>query len=540
MKRILQFSLFMMISVCSFGQQAMLLKNINPGSAGSFDFGTDVPMFEYKGRLYFVANSAGFGIELWVYDGEKTELFKDINPGTNSADVDFIFQVGDKMIFAANDGVHGYEFWVSDGTPENTKLMIDLLPGAENGLSKCCFTYGSRYYHVFNNELYFNGYRPNFGIRFFKTNGTAEGTVELAALNGNQRNASGFLEWKGALYFEVGFEGLWKTDGTPAGTVQIKNENNPGGDNFEPSYLTDMGNYILMNSGYNEDIWISDGTTAGTKFVKKMFYSAAQNNVGHHFFRYGNKAYFPGSNPAFNTEMWRTDGTESGTIQVSEIETASNPFIPAYPKRRVAMKNKIYYLGGKEELGSQIYLIDPISDKTELLINLKQKIDGQVYFQTDLVTNGKHIFFVAGRAFDRELWYSDGTEAGTYEVKISSNGESTPERLTFYKDKLFFFANGNNNVGYEPHILNLNTLLSSSEDIVLNENFFFPNPVFDNLNLTIENTINKVEIFDITGRLEAVYHDSKNLDLSWLHTGVKVIRVLDNTNKLYSARFLKM
>ncbi|MBK7804891.1 MAG: T9SS type A sorting domain-containing protein [Saprospiraceae bacterium] len=535
MKRILQITFFMLISVISFCQQVMLLKNINPGAAGSFNFGTDTPTFEYKDRLYFVANSPEFGIELWVYDGEKTELFKDINPGANSAVVDFIFQVGDKMVFAADDGVHGYELWVSDGTPENTKLMIDLLPGSGDGLSKCCYTYSSRFFHVFNNELYFNGNRPNFGIRFFKTDGTAQGTVELAALNGSQRQASGFLEWKGNLYFEVLFEGFWKTDGTPSGTKQIKE----GTNDFEPNYLTDMGEYILMANGYDNDIWISDGTLAGTKLVKKMFHPAAVNNVGHYFLRFGNKAYFPGSNPASNTEMWKTDGTELGTVQVSEIEIAINPFIPEYPKRRVVLKDKIYYLGGNQELGSQIFVIDPITDKTELLIDLKDKINGQVYFQTDLVANEKHIFFVAGNAFDRELWYSDGTEAGTFEVEISTNGESTPERLTLFKDKLFFFAQGNS-VGYEPHVLDLNKLISSTKNYEKNGNFFFPNPVFNQLNLILENTIKKAEVFDIAGRLEAVYYDSESLNVSNLNPGMKFIRVLDSSNTVHSSRFLKM
>lgn len=125
-----------------------------------------------------------------------------------------------------------------------------------------------------------------------------------------------------------------------------------------------------------------------------MFHPAAVNNVGHYFLRFGNKAYFPGSNPASNTEMWKTDGTELGTVQVSEIEIAINPFIPEYPKRRVVLKDKIYYLGGNQELGSQIFVIDPITDKTELLIDLKDKINGQVYFQTDLVANEKHIFLL--------------------------------------------------------------------------------------------------------------------------------------------------
>jgi len=112
--------------------------------------------------------------------------------------------------------------------------------------------------------------------------------------------------------------------------------------------------------------------------------------------------------------------------------------------------------------------------------------------------------------------------------------------LTFYKDKLFFYANGNNNVGYEPHIIKLNTLLSSTQNFAQAQIVFYPNPVYDKLNLTIENTIKKIEVFDITGRLEAVFYDSENLDVSTLHAGMKVIRVLDVTNKLHSGRFLKM
>ncbi|MBK6565216.1 MAG: T9SS type A sorting domain-containing protein [Saprospiraceae bacterium] len=530
--------LFIVLCVLSFevsGQQATLLKNINPGSAGSFNFDTDIPAIVYKDKLYFVAKNAESGVELWVYDGTNTELFMDINPGSKSADVDFMFIIKDKLLFAADDGVHGYEWWETDGTTANTKLLIDLLPGSASGLSKCCYSYSSRFFHVFKNELYFNGNVPNNGIRFYKTDGTAAGTVQLAQLNHPQRSAEGFLEWKGNLYFKVYSEGLWKTDGTPAGTVLIKEYDfNP---EFDPKYLTDMGDYILFSNAYNEDIWRTDGTKDGTVMVKKMFYSASQNNVGHYFFRYGNEAFFPGSNPANNTEMWKTNGTEAGTVQVSEIETDPG-FIAFYPKRRVAFKNKIFYLGGKNGLGSQIYILDPATGNTKLLVDLKAKTGGEVYFQTDLIANQKFIFFVGGRAFDRELWYSDGSEAGTFEIKISPSDESTPERLTFYKDKLFFFANGNN-TGHEPHVVDVTQLISSAKEENKIEFAHFPNPAQDYLLIESEKEPETAEIYDATGRLEATYIESGNLDIKTIQPGIKILKLKIN-NQFYFSRFIKL
>lgn len=518
------------------GQQATLLKNINPGAAASFYFDTDIPTIVYKDKLYFVANNTESGVELWVYDGTTTELFMDINPGNKSAFVDFMFVLNDKLLFVADDGVHGYEWWISDGTKANTKLLIDLMPGAANGLSKCCFSYASRNFHIFKNELYFNGNVTGNGTRLFKTDGTATGTKQVAKLNEEQRTADGFLEWKGNLYFTSTFEGLWKTDGTTAGTVQIKAYSSfPT--TFDPKYLTDMGDYILFSNGYEEEIWRTDGTQSGTVLVKPMFYSQAQNNVGHYFFRYGNEAFFPGSNPAFNTEMWKTNGTEAGTVQVSEIDITPGSYA-FYPKRRIEFKNKIYYLGGKNGIGNQIYILDPATGTTKLLIDLKAKAGGEVYFQTDLVTNQKYIFFVAGAPFDRELWYSDGTEAGTFQIKISPNDESTPERLTFYKNKLFFFANGNN-TGHEPHVVDVTGLMSSTQEIHPERIVFYPNPAQDELHILSESIPKQVEIFDALGRLEGSYFYNSTLDISGFQTGIKMIKV-NMDGKIYFSKFIKM
>ena len=80
----------------------------------------------------------------------------------------------------------------------------------------------------------------------------------------------------GTLYFEAsnatdGFE-LWKSDGTAAGTVMVK-DINPGPDGSNPSDLTNVNGtlYFEANDGPNgAELWKSDGTAAGTVMVKDI------------------------------------------------------------------------------------------------------------------------------------------------------------------------------------------------------------------------------------------------------------------------------
>ncbi|MCC6000756.1 MAG: hypothetical protein JJU19_07815, partial [Pararhodobacter sp.] len=80
------------------------------------------------------------GRELWITDGTAagTELLKDINPGArnggwaNNSDPSQFQVLGNgKVVFFADDGVHGREPWVTDGTPEGTFMLRDLTPGPE-------------------------------------------------------------------------------------------------------------------------------------------------------------------------------------------------------------------------------------------------------------------------------------------------------------------------------------------------------------------------------------------------------------------------
>jgi ELWxxDGT repeat protein len=121
-------------------------------------------------------------------------------------------------------------------------------------------------------QLYFNATDSNFWTRFFRTDGTAAGTVVVESANPNELysiyspfSAGPYLYFTGSS--SAGSE-LWRTDGTTAGTVMVRNINGMASDSF---YLYSNTNFVTHNAlaffgvydsatGYG--LWKSDGTTA--------------------------------------------------------------------------------------------------------------------------------------------------------------------------------------------------------------------------------------------------------------------------------------
>ncbi len=479
-------------------QQAQLLMDINPGKESSFEFSTDRLYIEYQDKLFFVARSAEEGLELWQYDGQNVSLFMDINPGPKSSNVDNFYILNNQLVFIADDGQHGTEWWISDGTPAGTRMIVDLLEGPKGGAINCCNGESGRSIIVYNDELYFNANINSLENRLYKTDGTAEGTKELAMLNGSQRTASSFTIFKGLLYFSVWAEGFWKTDGTSEGTVMIKEKDHEGKD-FYPIYIYNMGDYMIMVNGDDWDIWRSDGTTEGTTLIKELVNAKAQNNQGEFFIKYNDIALFRGADKLYKGELWRSDGTNIGTYEVINTEDDSENY-PIGPKRKILFKNLVYYIGGKRETGFQIYKTDGTKNGTKEVTKLNEWVNGEVYFQSDLLATEDYLFFTGGTPFNRQLWVTDGSAKNTKEIVVNPKGYSTPERFYLFKDKLIFFANGNG-VGYEPHYVDISEITLNSVDENAVDSYFviYPTPAKNEVRILTDFEYSSVSVFSIEG-----------------------------------------
>lgn len=92
-----------------------LVKDIYPGTdSNGIPFGSAPrALTNVNGMLYFSADDAANGRELWQSDGTGpgTVLVQDINPGIAGSYPDWLTNLNGKLLFSANDGTHGIELW---------------------------------------------------------------------------------------------------------------------------------------------------------------------------------------------------------------------------------------------------------------------------------------------------------------------------------------------------------------------------------------------------------------------------------------------
>ena len=110
---------------------------------------------------------------------------------------------------------------------------------------------------------------------------------------------------------------LWKSDGTEAGTVMVK-DIWPGGDG-RPLYLTDIGGilYFRTDDGtHGCELWRSDGTEAGTVMVKDL-HRGQEGSYPRRITNLGGTAFFTARALDRPRAMERSDGLVGRPNEVS-------------------------------------------------------------------------------------------------------------------------------------------------------------------------------------------------------------------------------
>jgi trimeric autotransporter adhesin len=194
-------------------------------------------------------------------------MVKDIAHGEGGSGPSDLTNVDGKLYFAANDGKLGVELWKSNGTAAGTKMVKDIIPGSESSDPSDMTNVNGTLYFVAND----GGGIGAHGRELWKTDGTAAGTVMVKNINpGPNDSSTGNLKnVDGTLYFRAhdathGDE-LWKSDGTAAGTVMIK-DINPDSGISSPHNLTAANGLLefYASDGMSLGLFRSDGTADGT------------------------------------------------------------------------------------------------------------------------------------------------------------------------------------------------------------------------------------------------------------------------------------
>jgi trimeric autotransporter adhesin len=391
-----------------------LIKNLTPLYLINATFGA-----AFTGNtLIFNATENATGIEIWKTDGTVagTSLVKDIAQG--SAYPEGFISVGTNTFFTATQRGFSYPY-VSNGTTAGTQKLATILPDV---LAQPVFT-------NLNGNVIFSAQTVSLdGYELYKTDGTFTGTGTALLKDINTTTSfvgsdpSNFCLAGNSVFFSAndGINGseLWKTDGTNAGTVMVK-DIKVGSSGSSPDNLIYFNNfvYFMATDATNaRSLWRSDGTTAGTTLVKSINPTADPN--ASNFAIFNNKIFFAANNGTQGNELWSSDGTTAGTSLFKDINLGNASSAPSNLTYNASI---LYFTADNGINGTELWKSDGTSAGTVMVSNINVDVPvgtGVGSHPQNLTLVGNLLLFSAQKtSFGRELWRSDGTSSGTMMVK---------------------------------------------------------------------------------------------------------------------------
>ncbi|EPX62771.1 putative lipoprotein [Cystobacter fuscus DSM 2262] len=280
-------------------------------------------------------------------------------------------------------------------------------------------------------------------------------------------------EFRGQLYFAANFDdgrrALWKSDGTEAGTVLVK-EFPVTEAHMTPSVreLTASPSLLFFQAAdaeHGSELWVSDGTSGGTRLLKDLTPGVEGSSLSQLtalesrlvFFR---NVYDPASSSS-RGELWTSDGTEAGTVPVRDFPEGAE------------VSNAAGRLGGallffvRDASGTALWSTDGTVGGTARLTRLDAGPDS-AYASELRISGGLAFFSLAEPTGDTEVWRTDGTAAGT--VRLKTYGPTRGVRLLDVLGSYLYLTT----TSYSTQYMVLNRLPVAGGDST--SIFTFPNP----------------------------------------------------------------
>jgi len=296
-----------------------------------------------------------------------------------------------------------------------------------------------------NGTLFFSATDNDNQIGLWKTDGTAAGTTlirEFAAPNYLQS----FATVNGELFFEVssfspghiGTDQVWKSDGTTAGTQLIQDFS---GQAFFGAGIGIQNQYYyftlvdpISNNAY---LWVSDGTTT-RQLDPGAFFNPFQ------FTPFNGELYFFASFGS-TAKLWKTDGTDQGT-QIADAD------VPDFSgSGLIAANGALYFLAASDATFQSVDFLKSDGTHTTIL----QTGLSPFSLQGEMAAASGKIFFpeaTLAESYPPRLWVYDGTTTRELNPANVAPSGFFPENLHVINGQLIFNGSSIDHPGVDTGI----------------------------------------------------------------------------------------
>jgi len=354
----------------------------------------------------------------------------------------------DRVVLAATDPEHGREPWVTDGTAAGTFRLGDLCPGTCDSAPQAAAA-GS---HVF---LLVSPAELPTDRELWWTDGTVAGTERLlgGVGTGTGLTAAGERAYVSAEDAD-GDAALWTSDGTASGTRRLPLLVEPPTARVRFRGAVNGRLIFTARSGLDgaSEAWSSDGTAAGTRRLHPDLAGGQVLPVP------GGAVFLQGAQPEpghLVTQLWWTDGTPEGTELRAVLEGSLGIAEAVVGGGRVAFVTSgagntwhLWTSDGRSDgtvevhtLDGAIYSPTPVGDRvffftfengcSHLWVSSASAATGtrlHTFCEPEpdrMVPFGDGVTLLAPTIGERvDLWFSDGTAAGTRRAATLCNGSS--------------------------------------------------------------------------------------------------------------------
>lgn len=372
------------------------------------------------------------------------ELILDIANGSSSSNPTAFAGIGGTAYFAAA-GSSGDELWKTDGTTVGTASVIDLFPGGAiipNSSSPRNLT-------AVGTTLFFTATDGSTGIELYKSDGTAGGTVQVEDIRlGANSSAPARLTAVGSLLYFTATDAaagteLWKSDGTADGTALV-GDLTPGSAATDFLWLKVIGGklYFARKTGLasNPLIDVYGVGPGGIDPVPVVSYTATTG--GSDVAVLGTRLFYHAFTPDQKDTLFVADLAAPVVTSVPLMAAPTNVFGANRLSQLTAAAGKLYF-SADTAVGVEPWVSDGTPGETGLLKDISQDTpqNNPSSSPTEFTAVGGTVYFAAGTiAAGRELWRTDGTENGTFQVADIEPGDtsSSPSELISVGGRLVF------------------------------------------------------------------------------------------------------